>query len=965
MPKLQSKGAASFWLSLALSTTALGSTLAPTVTAALPSAAPTPAAANPPVFFAQEQSDITPDPGARFGKLPNGMTYVIYKNATPPGTANVYMRIGAGSLMEAPYQQGLAHFLEHMAFGGSKNVPKGEMIRLLQRDGLSFGADTNAFTADDQTVYMLNLPTVEPRVVDDTLFLMREVAGNLNLDPTAIDLQRGVILGEERLRASAGERAFEDWTKTAYPGELYPQRQPIGQIDVIKTAPPQALRDFYNDYYRPEYATLIVVGDIDPDQIESKIKARFSDWVGGPRTDHALTNFGTYRPKGLTLHAYAEKGLPDSLTATWAGPADDRVETQQKDFEDLLDSFGEGILGARIERQLSDPSTAYVNASFGKENVEHTATIYSLSVDPKPGQAKLAFEQALMTVRQFKTFGVTQAELDRALINYANNLENSARSERTRSSGQITNAILTNIGAKGVLTNPTQELAFFNKVRSRITLEAINTRIKTTPFTDGPILSRTGEDVSVFGPKAMAASLADVMNRPVSPPPPHVVPPWTYTTFGTPSKVVARKELTDLGITQVTFANGVTLSVKPTHFSANDVSIAVRFDGGELTIPAKDTLAVRAASAFNLVGGGLGRIKGEDISDALTGKVFGLNYYMFEDAAYLRGDTIPRDLGLQMQLLAAFTTDSAVRPTELERMKVELPEKYIHLYSSPAGVLNIHKEDILHGGDAHYKFPSQQELDSVRDEDVKALLTGIFSKSPIEVTIVGDITVDEAIKQVGLTFGALPPRPAHVTPLPWASEIKFPSSNLHQVFTHNGRPDQNVSFLAWPTTDFYSDPQRARALDVLAEVMSNRLLDEIREKQGATYSIFAVNNSSTVFKGYGVLSTSGQVRPEGDEQFYQSVAKIAEGLKAKPVTDDELLRARQPMLDHLANDANDNDFWLHNMLGSTTDMRRLDELKLRRQEIMAVTTKQLQDLAVAYLDMPKAVRLQVKATDAP
>jgi zinc protease len=199
---------------------ALASALLATSCLSLPAqaqiAAPAAKSANPAFSFAQGRSDLTPDPKARFGKLANGMTYVIYRNATPKGTAAIRLRFDAGSLMEQDYQRGLAHFLEHMAFNGSKNVPEGEMIRILERRGLKFGPDTNASTSQNETIYMLDLPDVAKPTVDDSMFLMRELAGNMTLGDGAVDRERGVILGEERARASAGMRANESLLLAAF-----------------------------------------------------------------------------------------------------------------------------------------------------------------------------------------------------------------------------------------------------------------------------------------------------------------------------------------------------------------------------------------------------------------------------------------------------------------------------------------------------------------------------------------------------------------------------------------------------------------------------------------------------------------------------------------------------------------------------------------------------------------------------
>ena len=321
------------------------------------------------IAFAQSKSDIKPDPNAIFGRLSNGMTYILYKNATPAGTMAVRLRFASGSLNEREDQLGLAHFLEHMAFNGSKNVPEGEMVKILERHGLKFGPDTNAYTSWAETVYQLDLPKVDEDSVKTALFLMRETASNLNIDPAAVDRERGVIAGEERARATPGLRAFIASSKSQFTGQRFPDRFPIGTIEVIKNAPAKALRDYYEDYYRPEYATLAIVGDFDPAIMEQKIKSSFEDWKGKPLTRNTLNDFGTLKPQGTKAFTYEEKGLPNSLSISWNKPYDPSPETKSSDFKDTIDSLISDVINIRLERLSKDPNTAFSAAGFGPKPI--------------------------------------------------------------------------------------------------------------------------------------------------------------------------------------------------------------------------------------------------------------------------------------------------------------------------------------------------------------------------------------------------------------------------------------------------------------------------------------------------------------------------------------------------------------------------------------------------------------------
>ena len=319
--------------------------------ATAPRIAEAPALAGPritdlkPGQWAQEISDVAPDPAWRFGVLPNGMRYALRKNATPPGQASVRLWFDAGSLMEADDQQGLAHFLEHMAFNGSKNVPEGEMVKILERHGLAFGADTNAQTSFDETTYQLDLPKTDADTVDTSLMLLREAAGELTIAPEAVDRERGVVLSEERTRDTPGYRVAIATLSAQMEGQLPPKRIPIGKTDVLKTAPAQRIRDFYEAYYRPERAVLVMVGDFDVDAIEAKVKAKFGDWagkgVGGKNPD-----VGPVARRGPTAKLLVEAGSPWSVQMSWLRKPDGLLETKAVDERDMLGDGGANALGA-------------------------------------------------------------------------------------------------------------------------------------------------------------------------------------------------------------------------------------------------------------------------------------------------------------------------------------------------------------------------------------------------------------------------------------------------------------------------------------------------------------------------------------------------------------------------------------------------------------------------------------------
>jgi len=302
--------------------------------------------AQPALAFAQ--SDVPVDPGFTFGTLPNGMRYVLRENHTPEGTVLVRLRIGSGSLEETDDERGLAHFVEHMAFNGSTHVPEGEMIRLLEREGLAFGADTNASTGFEATTYKLDLPRSDPKLVDTALMLMRETASELTLSPEAVDRERGVVLSEKRDRTTYAQKETEDEWAFVEPGARFPERLPVGTDETLKAADAARIRAFYRRAYVPANAVLIVIGAIDVSQVEAAIRARFDDWSGPPVP--AKPEAG---PVDLARHGetdiYIDPALSERVTATRLSPWTEEPDTIARRRQNLLEGIGYAAVNRRLQ----------------------------------------------------------------------------------------------------------------------------------------------------------------------------------------------------------------------------------------------------------------------------------------------------------------------------------------------------------------------------------------------------------------------------------------------------------------------------------------------------------------------------------------------------------------------------------------------------------------------------------------
>lgn len=912
------------------------------------------------VDFAHSHSDLLPDPNIRFGKLPNGMTYIIMKNATPPNTASLRLRIGAGAMMERDDQSGLAHFTEHMAFNGSKNVPEGEMVKMLERHGLAFGPDTNAYTNFSETVYQLDLPKANDEMLDTGLFIMHETAANLSLNESAIIKERGVIAGEERLRDQPVIHAYLKYISYLYDGQLYPKRWPIGKPEIFMNAPRQAFVDFYETWYRPELATLIVVGDIDVDATEAKIIKMFGDWKPARNEAIPTVDFGAYKAKPANALTYAEKGLGKSINIVWTKAQKREYQTYESVREDWTFQMASAALNERYSKASRNEDAAFSAAGIYKDSAARTADSYVLDITPKPGREKEAFAQAYEIYRQFIAFGATQGELDRALENTETAMKAAVEGEKTRSTTGLAASLVDAVGNLTVISSPAQDYALFQDLKPKMTLEAVNEGFKKTmSSTDGPFIWYTAEDLGGVDAAALMATKSEVDQKPLVAQAETAKKAWPYTDFGKATKLIKREESSDLGVVVLTYANGVRVVLKSTDFKKDQVLVKVRFGGGLKSIGPKQNAPILISEQLGVYEGGLNKLTTTEINDSLNGKVFGVNMGLDEDALTLQGSTTHTDFGTQMQVLMAFATDAAYRPDALDRLKTFLPDLFTRINASPNGVFGIKSGQILHNGDARFGVPSLETLSATPNEAVKALIQGHFEHGPIEIVIVGDVTEAEARAEVEKTFATLPKRADKAISPKGADVVTFPEGPQKHVFTHKGRADQGLAVITFKGPDFWSDRKRARVMQIMSSVLNLRLTDEVREKKALAYSPNAGANLSLDFKDYGYVTISAAVAPDKFNEFYATVDDIIMGLATTPISEDELLRARKPMLESYENGKKTNEYWFGVLEGASRNPLIFDNIRTRARILMSITPEDIQMAAKTYLNMKKAIIFEI------
>ena len=908
--------------------------------------------------WAQARSDVAADPEFRFGALPNGMRYAIRRQAVPPGQAALRLRFDAGSLMETDDQAGLAHFLEHMAFNGSKAVPEGEMVKILERLGLAFGADTNASTDFNQTIYKLDLPRTDADTVDTSLMLLREAAGELTLDPAAIDRERGVVLSEERSRDTPAYRVFKARLDFWLKGQRPPQRLPIGKVEVLQTAPADRIASFYRTWYRPERAVLVAVGDFDPDEMEARIKAKFGDWKAAAPSQPDPSP-GPVAKRGPEAKLVVEAGAPLSMQIAWISPPDLSPDTQAKRRREILERLGFSVLNRRLSSMARAPKPPFLGAGAFKSDQYDAAQLTLLTVNADPSRWREALTAAEQEQRRALQYGVRQDELDREIEEMRAGLKADAAGASTRTPAELAGEVIASLDDEEVVTNPAQDLAEFEAAVKGLTAEQVSAALKAAFKGDGPLIFMTSPKPIEGGEATLMAAYQAAHAAEVSAPSAPTTVVWPYESFGAPGKVAETRDIADLDTTFVRFENGVRLTVKPTHFQDDEVLVRVNVGGGRIDLPKDRPSLGWAAGAF--IEGGLKQISAEDMERVLAAKVYGARFAIADDAFVLSGETRTDDLETQLQILAAYVAEPGWRPEAFQQIKSRGKTIHDQFEATDGGVLSRDLAGLVHGGDPRWAFPSREQIAGAQLEDFRSQVAPDLSTGPIEVVVVGDITEEKAIDLVARTFGALPARPSRPAPATDQLAVSFPNAVAQPVvLTHKGRADQAIGYLAWPTSDFWSDPQGARDTAVMGEVLELRLIDELRESQGATYSPQVTYNHSLVWPGWGYVSVNVEIPPQKLPAFFADVRKIAANLRNAPPSADELERAKKPRLDQIEKAQATNGYWLGELSGAQADPRKLTALRAIIPGTERVTAQDVQKAAQRILKDDRMWMLEVK-----
>ncbi len=909
-----------------------------------------------------ETSDVAPDPRIHFGEFDNGLRWAWASNPEPDQRSYLRLHVDTGSFGEENDEHGLAHFLEHMAFNGSDNFEAGTLVEWFQEHGMSFGADLNAHTAFSETVYKLDFPESDEESLREGLLVLRDFAFGMTLADEEVENEKGVIDGEQRERDSAGFRVFEQTLENLYSGTRYAERMPIGTKAIRDRFTGQGVRDFYARWYRPENMTLVLVGDIEDMNPESLFAEYFGDVE--PPLGPVLPEPAVGAPKNTTtVYVIHEDEIPNvNISLEVLRPYVEQPYTSEVIQSRIPLNFAHSMLNLRFSELAKKEETAFLGAGVSRAGGLEVYDGGSLSVSSEPGKWEQSLAQAEYELRRALAFGFQQAELDEVRADALRGLDEAVDREGTRSSRGLLNEILAAAEARSVPTNAETDRNLRKAAIEGLTVEACHQALVDN-WADGEhalyATGSIGADVKAADLQAAydrARSIEVEQGATIS------VDVFAYAGDGSRGEVVHREHVEDLDLWMVRFDNGVRLNIKATDFKDREIRMTARVAEGMLSLdPADYPLGFVGRYVFN--GGGLAAHSEDDLRRLTAGKQVGVGYGMGSDAFSLGGNTTKEDLLFQFELMCAYLENPGWREEGLIQLRQQLPLIYQQMEHLPQGPLLLEFLPALHDGDPRFaQLPPQEQAEAVDVDDVRTWLAPQLANGPIELTIVGDVDVDDVIDKAAQTFGRLPVR-RDIRPYSDRRAVGSPVAGLRMNRDIATMIPKSLVFMAFPTDDGM-EASRRRHLSFLGAVVSDRLRLEVRERLGAAYSPGAGSQADTTFEGVGMVTIQANSDPDKVDTLVEACLAVADDLAINGITEEEVHRLREPRLSQLRDARRTNGWWLGAISNVQTDTDTLPDLRSIDAFYEGLSAGPLNELAAKYLPRERASVLVVNPAPA-
>lgn len=917
------------------------------------------------ILFGQtSQIDLTSplavDPDVRIGKLDNGLVYYIRYNKKPEKRVELRLAVNAGSTVERDDQQGLAHFTEHMNFNGTKTFPHNELIDFLQKTGVKFGADINAYTSFDETVYMVQLPTDDTVLLAKGYQVMEDWAHNTLLDDQEIDKERGIIVEEWRLGLGADDRMMKKIFPVIFKGSVYANRIPIGKVEVIQNFKHEVLRDFYNSWYRPDLQAIIVVGDIDLDKAEAQVRAHFSG-IKNPPSEKPRTEFEIPDNKEpLIAIATDKEATMNYILMFYKHPM--KQEKNLGDFKyKLMAKLFTGMLNNRFNEISQKPESPYIYAGADYSRfLARNKDAYLVSAQAKENQIGKSLDVLLAENERVKRFGFTKTEFARQKEEMLSQYEKASKEFDKTESMSLTNDYVSNFLTGDAIPGARKAFKYVKNLLPEIKLEDINALAKEFVSDDNMALAVLAPEKSGVEVPTEAEILKIIKDSKSTDLQPYIdkfreEPLVTADLKG--SKVVSKTKNSELDFTELKLANGVTVVLKPTHFKNDEILLSAYCLGGNSVIPDEAFMSANYATQV-IEMSGAGDFDNVELQKKLKGKNLEIHPYIDDVKEGFRGNSTPKDIETLMQLVYLYFSGPRKDTTAFKAFMSQMENQVKFMMSSP--MMSFY-DTLIKSAYPGYKriviFPTPEQLKQV---DLKMLykiyISRFASAREFKFFLTGNFSIDTITPLVMKYFGSLP---SLNRPEAWVDvSPKFPKGTVNNTLYKGTDPQGMVGIIMSEKLDW--NPKNLLELNMLKEIISIKLIEVIREKMSGVYSPQIMINPEHYPKSKFQLMVMFGCSPKAANKLTKAVFREIKKIRANGPTATDLIKAKETLIRTRETDLEKNEFWLgkiESVYYDDTDPATILNFKDR---VNAVTLEDLKIAANTYLKPDHYVRVVLK-----
>lgn len=789
-------------------------------------------------IFAQKLTIPIPNnPAVKVGTLKNGLKYYILKNAEPKNRMELRLVVNAGSVLETDAQQGLAHFLEHMNFNGTKNFPKNELVNFLQKSGMKFGADLNASTSFDETIYQLQVPTDSAKLFERAFQILADWSNYATLDTAEINKERGIILEEERSRGkNAQSRIQQKLLPILFNNSIYARRLPIGKTDIISTFPAEEIVKFYKDWYRPELMAVVAVGDFDAAQVENLITTKFSE-IKSQKNAPKRTVYTIPASTGTQTYQILDKEIPQSTFQMFARLPREKTITQADYRTDIAENLFNQMIGTRLQEVSKKPNAPFVFGIMGYSPFLGGLDVFQTIVLPKNADGMEAAIKAIIDEQErIKRFGFTKGELERAKKEYMVGVEKGFKEKDKTKSAVFVNGMVQNFLQGTSFTDANFRYEFAQKHLEGITLEEINAisgKVIKEDNRVGLIVGSEKDKEKLPNEEKLKALIA-YKNPDLKPYEDEAVLTPILEKIPEGTKVVSEKKIEEIGVTELVFGNGVKVALKPTTFKNDQIVFSASSKGGTSLYSDADYYSADISSTL-VTQGGVSKLSDTQLEKALAGKVAQVYTYIGELTEGLGGNTTPKDLETALQLMYAYVTqprrDDEVVKNFLKNEKELITNSFKTL--TPEKVFGDSLNSIIYQNHLRRMPTKPEDVDKVNIDRAFEIYKERFADfSDFNFVFVGSFEVEKIKPLLEKYIGGLPStkRQESFKDLGISKVKGKVEKNIYKGLEE--KANVNLQF----NGEFGYTEEEMVNLDALAEILDIKLTEKLREEAGGVYT---------------------------------------------------------------------------------------------------------------------------------